>query len=377
MPGTDFYLLLNKGEYMISKKYFQNAGLGSILDKVLSGERLSLEDGLTLYDCPDLNALGALASIKRRSMHGDKTFYVINRHINYTNICVNGCLFCAYAREHGEEGSFQLGREEILAKLKDAPVPPREIHVVGGCHHDIPLGFFEETFAEIKSEFPQAVIKSFTAVEIDHLANTEGISSIEVLKRLKNVGVEMMPGGGAEIFDAEIRNKICPKKLDDDNWLRIHEEAHGLGLTTNCTMLFGHIEDAEHRVDHLDRLRRQQDKSGGFNCFIPLPFLTENSRLKIDQPLTGVDELRTIAVSRLMLDNIPHIKAYWVMLGVKQAQAALHFGADDFDGTVVEEKIGHMAGASSDQALTRSELEEMIRGCGFTPVERDAAFNEI
>ncbi|WP_432735597.1 aminofutalosine synthase MqnE [Maridesulfovibrio sp. FT414] len=362
---------------MISKNYFQNAGLGSILDKVISGERLSIDDGLALYDCPDLNALGALASIKRRAMHGDKTFYVINRHINYTNICVNGCLFCAYAREHGEEGSFQLSREQILDKLKNAPVAPREVHVVGGCHHDIPLKFFEETFAEIKKELPQAVIKSFTAVEIDHLATTEGISSVEVLKRLQAVGVEMMPGGGAEIFDSEVRHRICPKKIDAENWLRIHGEAHELGYTTNCTMLFGHIESAAHRVDHLDRLRRQQDKSGGFNCFIPLPFLTENSRLKIEEPLTGVDELRTTAVSRLMLDNIPHIKAYWVMLGVKQAQAALHFGADDFDGTVVEEKIGHMAGASSDQALTRTELEEMIRGCGFTPVERDAKFNEI
>ncbi len=377
MPGPDFYLLLNKGEYMISKNYFQNAGLGSILDKVLAGERLSTEDGLTLYNCPDLNALGALASIKRRAMHGNKAFYVINRHINYTNICVNGCLFCAYAREHGEDGSFQLSREEILAKLKNAPVTPREIHVVGGCHHDIPLDFFEETFAEIKKEFPQAVIKSFTAVEIDHLASTEGITSIEVLRRLQKVGVEMMPGGGAEIFDAEVRNRICPKKIDAENWLRIHGEAHELGLTTNCTMLFGHIENPRQRVDHLDRLRRQQDKTGGFNCFIPLPFLTENSKLKIEEPLTGVDELRTIAVSRLMLDNIAHIKAYWVMLGVKQAQAALQFGADDFDGTVVEEKIGHMAGASSDQALTRAELEEMIKGCGFTPVERDAAFNEV
>ncbi|WP_320169270.1 aminofutalosine synthase MqnE [Maridesulfovibrio sp.] len=362
---------------MISKNYFQNAGLGSILDKVLAGERLSVEDGLKLYSCPDLNALGALASIKRRALHGNKTFYVINRHINYTNICVNGCLFCAYARVRGEEGAFRLSREEIIRKLKDAPIPPREVHVVGGCHHDIPLEFFEETFVEIKKEFPDSAIKAFTAVEIDHLASTSGISTVEVLKKLREVGVEMMPGGGAEIFDPEIRQKLCPKKIDADSWLRIHGEAHELGYTTNCTMLFGHIETAEQRIDHLNRLRLQQDKSGGFNCFIPLPFLPENSRLKIDEPLTGVEELRTIAVSRLMLDNIPHVKAYWVMLGVKLAQTALHFGADDFDGTVVEEKIGHMAGASSSQALSRTELEEMIRGCGFVPVERDAVFNEV
>lgn len=362
---------------MISKKYFQNAGLGSILDKVLAEERISTEDGLTLYNCPDLNALGALASIRRRQLHGDKTYYVINRHINYTNICVNGCLFCAYARKPEEKGSFKLSKEDILEKLESAPIPPREVHVVGGCHHDIPLSFFEETFIEIKKLLPQAVIKSFTAVEIAHIASFEGISTIEVLKRLKAAGSEMLTGGGAEIFNPEVRAKICPEKLPGKEWLRIHCEAHELGYTTNCTMLYGHVESYADRVDHLDQLRRQQDISGGFNCLIPLPFLTENSRLKVENPLTGVDELRNMAVCRLMLDNIPHIKSYWVMLGVKQAQAALHFGADDFDGTVVEEKIGHMAGAKSEQGLSRTELEEMIIGCGFRPVERDAAFNEV
>ncbi|WP_027721423.1 aminofutalosine synthase MqnE [Maridesulfovibrio zosterae] len=362
---------------MISKNYFQNAGLGSILDKVLAGERISIEDGHALFECADLTALGALASIVRRKMHGDKTFYVLNRHINYTNICVNGCLFCAYARKRGEEGSFQLSKEDILEKLHNAPVSPREIHVVGGCHPDIPLSFFEDTFATIKKEFPLGVIKSFTAVEIVHFAKLEGIPTIKVLERLRKAGSEMLTGGGAEIFAPETRNKICPKKIDAETWLRVHGEAHSLGYTTNCTMLFGHYESIADRLDHLDRLRKQQDETGGFNCFISLPFQTENSKLKIENPLTGIDELKTIAISRLMLDNIPHIKAYWVMLGVKQAQAALHFGADDFDGTVVEEKIGHMAGASSDQSLARVELEEMIRGCGFTPVERDAAFNEI
>ncbi|WP_415714681.1 aminofutalosine synthase MqnE [Maridesulfovibrio sp.] len=362
---------------MISKNYFKAAGLGQILDKILDEERLSIEDGLTLFNCPDLNALGALASIRRRQLHGNKTFYVINRHINYTNICVNGCLFCAYARKPGEKGSFRLSREDILEKLENAPIPPREVHVVGGCHHNIPLSFFEETFVEIKKMLPQSVIKSFTAVEIDHFSKAEGISTVEVLKRLKAAGSEMLTGGGAEIFNPEVRAKICPEKLPGEDWLRIHGEAHGLGFTTNCTMLYGHVESYADRIDHLDRLRRQQDISGGFNCLIPLPFLTENSRLKIDNPLTGVDELRNIAVCRLMLDNIPHIKSYWVMLGVKQAQTALHFGADDFDGTVVEEKIGHMAGAESEQGLSRTEIEEMIIGCGFIPVERDAAFNEI
>ncbi|GKT29197.1 F420, menaquinone cofactor biosynthesis like protein, partial [Aduncisulcus paluster] len=229
--------------------------LGSILDKVLAGERISTEDGLTLFNCPDLNALGALASIRRRQLHGNKTFYVINRHINYTNICVNGCLFCAYARKPEEDGSFKLSREDILEKLEKAPIPPVK-------------------FTLSAKLLPQAAIKAFTAVEIDHLASAEGITTVEVLKRLKTAGSEMLTGGGAEIFNPEVRAKICPEKLPGKEWLRIHGEAHELGYTTNCTMLYGHVESYADRVDHLDQLRRQQDISGGFNCLIPLPFLT-------------------------------------------------------------------------------------------------------
>jgi aminodeoxyfutalosine synthase len=362
---------------MISKNYFKSLGLAEILEKVTASKRLSIDDGRKLFECPDITAVGALASIVRHRLHGDKTYYVLNRHINYTNVCINGCKFCAYARTRGEEGAFIFTKEQILEKLRSAPVKPRETHIVGGCHPDLPLSFFEETLAAITEEFPEAPIKAFTAVEIAHFAKLEGISTLEVLKRLQKCGLVMMPGGGAEIFAEETRNKICPKKISADEWLKVHNEAHSLGITTNCTMLFGHIESIEERLDHLDRLRKQQDASNGFTCFIPLPFLTENSKLEIEDPLTGLDELRTIAISRLMLDNIPHIKAYWVMLTVKQAQIALHFGADDFDGTVVEEKIGHMAGVNSEQDLTRKELEEMIHGCGFTPVERDARFNLI
>ncbi|WP_027179214.1 aminofutalosine synthase MqnE [Maridesulfovibrio bastinii] len=362
---------------MISKNYFKSLGLAEILEKVTASERLSIDDGRKLFECPDITAVGALASMVRHRLHSDKTYYVLNRHINYTNICVNGCKFCAYARERGEEGAFIFTKEQILEKLRSAPVKPRETHIVGGCHPDLPLSFFEETLTAISEEFPEAPIKAFTAVEIAHFAKLEGISTLEVLKRLQKCGLVMMPGGGAEIFAEETRNKICPKKISAAEWLKVHSEAHSLGITTNCTMLFGHIESIDERLDHLDRLRKQQDASKGFTCFIPLPFLTENSKLEIEDPLTGLDELRTIAISRLMLDNIPHIKAYWVMLTVKQAQVALQFGADDFDGTVVEEKIGHMAGVNSEQALTRKELEEMIRGCGFTPVERDPRFNLI
>jgi dehypoxanthine futalosine cyclase/putative menaquinone biosynthesis radical SAM enzyme len=367
---------------MIDEKRYAELGLTDIARKVVAGERLSIEDGRRLYACPDVTAVGALAHFVRTRLHGDQAFYVVNRHINYTNVCVNACAFCAYQREKGQEGGFELSIAQALERLQSAPLPPREVHIVGGCHPDLPLSFFVELLGTVKREFPDAALKCFTAVEIAHFAKLEGVSTVEVLRILKDAGLEMLPGGGAEIFEPSVRRRICPRKSTAEEWLRIHGEAHELGLATNCTMLFGHLESIDDRLDHLDRLRRQQDVSvangtDGFTCFIPLPFQTENSAIKVEQPLTGVDELRTIAISRLMLDNIPHIKAYWVMLTVKQAQAALFFGADDLDGTVVEEKIGHMAGATSEQGLSKSQLEAMIRGMGLTPVERDARFKPI
>ncbi|MEZ7198955.1 aminofutalosine synthase MqnE [Pseudodesulfovibrio karagichevae] len=362
---------------LFKSDYFDNMDLADIRDKVEAGERLSFEDGVRLFQCPEPLAVGALAHRVRTRLHGDKAFYVVNRHINYTNVCVNGCVFCAYQREEGQTGGFVLTREDVLAKLEAAPLPPREVHIVGGCHPKLGLAYFEDILSAVRERYPDAVLKCFTAVEIAHFAKLEGIATGEVLARLKAAGLGMLPGGGAEIFAPKIREQLCPRKSTADEWLAIHEEAHKLGLKTNGTMLFGHIESVEDRVDHLVRLRESQDRGGGYTCFIPLPFLTENSQLKIDNPLTGLEELKAIAVCRLMLDNIPHIKAYWVMLGVKQAQAALKFGADDFDGTVVEEKIGHEAGADSQQGLSRSELEDMIRGCGCTPVERDGFFNEV
>ncbi|WP_338670044.1 aminofutalosine synthase MqnE [Pseudodesulfovibrio methanolicus] len=362
---------------LFKSDYFDNMDLADIRDKVEANERLSFEDGVRLFQCPEPLAVGALAHRMRTRMHGDKAFYVVNRHVNYTNVCVNGCVFCAYQREEGQSGGFVLTREDVLAKLEAAPLPPREVHIVGGCHPRLGLAYFEDILSAVHERYPDAVLKCFTAVEIAHFAHLENISTREVLTRLKSAGLGMLPGGGAEIFAPKVREQLCPRKATADEWLAIHEQAHGLGLKTNGTMLFGHIETIEERVDHLVRLRESQDRSHGYTCFIPLPFLTENSRLAIDNPLTGLEELKTIAVCRLLLDNIPHIKAYWVMLGVKQAQAALKFGADDFDGTVVEEKIGHEAGADSQQGLSRSELEDMIRGCGCTPVERDGFFNEV
>lgn len=356
---------------------YEHLGLADVAARVLGSERLSIEDGERLFACPDVTALGALAHVARTRLHGDKTYFVVNRHLNYTNVCVNGCLFCAYRRERGEDGAFALSLEEGEAKVRATPEDTAEIHIVGGCHPNLPLAFFEELLARVKRLRPKAVLKCFTAVEIAHFARLESSTPREVLARLKNAGLAMLPGGGAEIFNPEVRTRICPHKLNAQEWLDIHRLAHSMGLRTNCTMLFGHLETHRHRLEHLDALRRLQDETGGFTCFIPLPFQTENSRLTGIVPLTGLEELRTIAVSRLMLDNIRHIKAYWVMLGVKQAQAALYYGADDLDGTVVEEKIGHMAGAKSEAALTKAELTAMIRHCGFAPVERDSLFNEL
>ena len=370
---------------MLDSTYYAALGLSSIHEKVLAGQRLSFEDGLALFRCPDITAVGALALHVRCRLHGHKAFYVVNRQINYTNVCVNGCTFCAFRRDaESDPGAFAMSLDDVMARLRAADATPLqldELHIVGGCHPTRPLAWFEDMIRAVRAFNPNLPVKAFTAVEIEHFARLEGISTLEVLKRLQNAGLVMMPGGGAEIFDEELRPQICPHKADAKAWLRIQGEAHSLGIVTNCTMLFGHIESYEHRIDHLCRLREQQDKSGGFTCFIPLPFLTENSRLKLPEeklgPVRGLDQLRTVAVSRLMLDNIPHIKAYWIMMGTKLAQTALWYGADDLDGTVVEEHIGHMAGAGSAQGLTLKELEFMIREAGFTPVRRNAIFNTV
>lgn len=370
---------------MLDTTYYAALGLSSIREKVLSGERLSPEDGLTLFNCPDITAVGALALHVRCRLHGHKAFYVVNRQINYTNVCVNGCTFCAFRRDTEDEpGAFAMSLDDVLARLRAADATPLhldELHIVGGCHPTRPLAWFEEMIRAVRAFNPNLPVKAFTAVEIAHFAHLEGISTLEVLKRLQNAGLVMMPGGGAEIFDEQIRPQICPHKADATEWLRIQDEAHSLGIATNCTMLFGHIESYEHRIDHLCRLREQQDKSGGFTCFIPLPFLTEHSRLKLPEdkvgPQRGLDQLRTVAVSRLMLDNIPHLKAYWIMMAPKLAPVALWYGADDLDGTIIEERIGHMAGAQSAQGMTIKELEHLIRESGFTPVRRNATFNTL
>ncbi len=375
---------------MFDTDRYARLGLAAIHRKVLAGERLSQAEGEALFACPDIAAVGGLAHIARTKRHGVSAHYVRNRQINYSNICHTGCRFCAFARKEGQEGAFTLTREEILARVKDDNgFPFAEIHVVGGCNPVLSLAWFEETFRAIKALRPGCTLKGLTVTEARHLALKEGISTAAVFARLKAAGVAMITGGGGEIFNPAVRRRICPGKIGGDEYLRLAGEAHAAGLASNCTMLFGHIESHADRVDHLCRLREQQDKSGGYVCFIPLAYQRGHNELALELehmngcapagPETALDRLRTIAVSRLMLDNIPHIKAYWVMLGVKTAQAALHFGADDLDGTIEEEHIGRMAGAASatSSALSRSALEHMIRASGFVPVNRDGLFQYV
>ena len=367
---------------MLEDSYYATCGLTSIREKVARGERLDYDDGMALFNCGDLTALGSLAHEVRTRLNGNRVHYVVNRQINYSNVCVNDCVFCAFRKDGLDEpGAFTLDGKEILERIESAfsgQLQLDEVHIVGGCNPALGLPFFENLFREIASRWPRLPIKAFTPVEIAFFAKQEGLMHREVLERLKGAGLAMLAGGGAEIFDENLREKLCPAKANAREWLQISGEAHALGIKSNCTMLYGHIETDGQLLDHLLRLREQQDKSGGFTCFIPLRYLSANNRLK-DQAreADALRSLKIMAISRLILDNIPHIKAYWIMLGQKLAQTALWYGADDLDGTIIEEHIGHSAGAASSQALTISELENMIANSGFEPVRRNALFRPV
>jgi len=348
----------------------------SIENKIINGKRLNARDGLSLFKTDDLHALGRLANIVRERLNGKRTYYVQNRHINPTNICVNRCRFCAFSRSKGQKGAYELDIKEILQRIKKAPAGTREIHIVGGLHPDRDFDFYLSLVSSIKRGYPHIHIKAFTAVEIDYFAHISGLSLSATLRELKKAGLDAMPGGGAEIFAESTRKKLCPEKISGERWIEVHRAAHRTGILTNSTMLYGHIESYEDRVDHLLRLRRLQDSTGGFQAFIPLSYHPKNTSMGGRYP-SGIDDLRTIAVSRLMLDNIPHIKAYWIMLGEKISQVSLFFGADDIDGTVIEEKITHMAGGTSGESLTRDQIVHMIRKAGLTPVERDALYRRV
>jgi len=357
---------------------FTDSRLNRIQDKISAGDRLTFNEGLALYDTRDLLGLGALADAVRRKRHGNRAYFVYNQHLNYTNICANTCLFCAFSRKEGEPGGFTLSMDEVreaLAQRADEPI--RELHVVGGLNPALGLGYYLELLETIRSARPEATIKAFTAVEIDYLSRTSKLSLQETISKLMAAGLSMLPGGGAEVLSDRVHEKLFRKKIDAGRWLEIVEAVHRAGLKSNATMLYGHIETAEERVAHLCRLRALQDRTGGFSAFIPLAFHSKNTALSHLPATTAFDDLKAVAVSRLMLDNIEHIKAYWVMIGEKLAQVALSFGADDLDGTIIEEKITHMAGATSAKGLSRNEMIRLIESAGFDPVERDSFYRPV
>jgi aminodeoxyfutalosine synthase len=357
---------------------WQDPGLSGIYDKLAAGARLRREDGVALFQSADLLGVGALAHLVRQRRHGNKAFYIYNQHINYSNICINGCKFCAFSRKAGEPGAYEMSLEEIFRKVEErAHEPITEIHIVGGCHPDLPFSFYLEMLRGIKKRRPEVHLQAFTAVEIAHLADQAGLSVADTLLALKEAGLGSLPGGGAEVFSPRIRQQLCPTKLSPEGWLGVAQTAHRLGMNTNATMLYGHLETVEERVEHLVRLRDAQEESGGFLAFIPLAFHPQNTGLSDLSGPSALDDLKTLAVSRLMLDNIPHIKAFWVMLGPKLAQISLSFGVDDVDGTVMEERITHMAGAQTPQGLTRKQLRGLIREAGCEPVERDTLYSVV
>jgi aminodeoxyfutalosine synthase len=356
----------------------QRSGVGDIVDKVLAGERVSSSDGMRLLACGDLNVLGAMANAVRERLHGNRTYYVINRHINYSNVCVNACRFCAFSTSAGEADAYTMTLDEVFRIARDAlDEPVTEFHIVGGLHPELPLSFYEAMLRGLKAIAADVHLQAFTAVEIAHIARREGLSVRETLERLRDAGLGSLPGGGAELFSPELRRELCPAKLPGEAWLDVMRTAHELGIRSNATMLYGHIEDDAHIIDHLDRLRALQDDTGGFLAFIPLAFHPENTGFAHLPRTTGRRDLQVMAVSRIYLDNVPHLKAFWIMLGVKLAQVALSFGADDLDGTVVEERITHAAGASTPQALTVDELRALIEEAGRTPVERTTLYEVV
>ncbi len=348
-----------------------------IAEKAREGAPLSLEDGVFLYRYPDLLAVGALANEVRERLHGDRTYFNVNFHINPTNVCEADCKFCSFARlEPSSPQAYTMSVEQVRQKLVERlDQPVTEIHIVNGLHPDLPFEYYLDILRDLKELRPDIHLKAYTAVEIHFFAEKFSMTYEQVLTRLKDAGLGSLPGGGAEIFADRARNKLCKGKADAAQWLEVHRAAHKIGLRTNCTMLYGTVETLEERVDHMIRLRDLQAETGGFQTFIPLAYHPENNALgKLPAP-TGVDNLRTYAVGRLMLHNIPHIKAYWIMVGIKTAQIALSFGVDDLDGTVQEEKIYHMAGADTPQAITRTDLVRLIREAGRHAVERTTLYD--
>ena len=354
------------------------SGLDGICDKVSAGKRLTFDDGVFLYDHADLFTLGELANQVRERKNGQFAYYNVNTHLNPTNVCVYRCTFCAFRADLKSPKGYVMTDAQILERAAEAERSgATEMHIVGGLHHQLPYEWYSNVVRIIHQSHPRLHLKAYTAVEWDWFSRLTGRPTRELLAEFQEAGLGSLPGGGAEIFHPDVRDKICEHKADSDAWIRIHREAHQLGLRSNATMLYGHIEEARHRVDHLCRLRTLQDETGGFQTFIPLAFHPDNTGLAHLPKASGLLDLKTMAISRLMLDNFPHIKAYWVMLGIKTAQLALSFGADDLDGTVVHEKIYHDAGSDSPQELSVAEIRRLIEEAGRVPIERDTLYHEV
>ena len=351
--------------------------LDAIKEKVVAERRLTRRDGIELFKSHDLLSLGRMATHATQRKNGSRVYFVQNMHINPTNICINRCKFCAFSRSKGEPGAYEMSIDDILNKARSAGKGVRELHIVSGLHPDLPFDWYLDMLSALKKSFPKLHLKAFTAVEIDYLAKLSGLSIIDTLKQLRDAGLGSLPGGGAEIFNTAVRNTLCAEKISGDRWLEVIETAHRIGLKSNATMLYGHIETYEHRIDHLIKLRELQDRTGGFQAFIPLSFHSQNTEIKKTAYTTGFDDLKTLAISRMMLDNFDHVKAYWVMLGEKIAQVSLNFGVDDLDGTVVEERITKAAGGTTDGSMTREDIVHLIKKAGRTPVERDTVYNVV
>ncbi len=352
--------------------------LKSIYDKISEQKRLSFEDGLLLYQSNNLLGIGFLANLVRERKNGNDAFYIYNQHINYTNICKNGCYFCAFSRKKNEQGAYTLSIEEIAEKVRSRLKEPiTEVHIVGGLNEDLPYDYYLKMLSTIKRIKPSIHIQAFTAVEIAFLAEIAGKTIEETIIELKEAGLGSLPGGGAEVLSSRVRQLVCPEKLSAKAWLETAKTAHELGVRSNATMLYGHVETLPERVSHLIALREAQDETNGFLAFIPLAFHPQNTKLADKKKTTGFDDLKNIAIARLMLDNFQHIKPFWIMVTPKIAQISLSFGADDMDGTVIEEKITHMAGGETAQALPVKELIYLIRQAGRTPRRRDTLYNYI
>jgi aminodeoxyfutalosine synthase len=358
--------------------FVQHSQLRDLYDKVAAGQRISEEDALRLFESKDLNAVGAIADLARRHKVGNRASYIVNRYVNYSNYCILSCQFCSFARKKRDADGFQLTLEEIVQKAREAlRLGITELHIVGGLHPSLPFSYYTDMLSALRALDARLQLKCFTAIEVLHLAWLAKKSVAETLGALKAAGLDSLTGGGAEIFRPEVRSSIARGKESAAEYLDVHRTWHRLGGRSTCTMLYGHVESLADRVDHLRQLRALQDETRGFVGFVPLPYHPEHNEIPVENPPTGYDTLRTVAVSRVYLDNFDHITAYWVGMGLKLAQVALSYGADDLHGTVIEEHIFHMAGAQSPQLQTEAEMIKAIRETGCTPVQRNTFYEPI